>query len=95
LTAHATRIVKSEGLLFLEAGIMENVNTPHGQKVKCDCCGTETLAEIRDDKIIIMDKRHGRRHIAVLRIPELLEIIKSHLSLRKDGSSKSDTSLEV
>lgn len=43
------------------------------QKIKCDCCGTETLAEIRDGKIIIMDKRHGRRHIAVLRISDLLE----------------------
>jgi hypothetical protein len=51
---------------------------PNGQgyKVKCDCCGTETLAEIRDNKIIIMDRRHGRRHIAVLNIKEVLEIMQ-------------------
>ena len=48
----------------------------YGHKVKCDCCGTETMAEIRDDKIIIIDRRHGRRHIAVLRITELQEVMQ-------------------
>jgi len=51
-------------------------NKYNSRKIKCDCCGTETLAEIRDDKIIIMDKRHGRRHIAVLKISEVLEIMQ-------------------
>lgn len=46
------------------------------QKVKCDCCGNETLAEIRDDKIVIIDKRHGRRHIAILKITDLIEIMQ-------------------
>jgi hypothetical protein len=46
------------------------------QKIKCDCCGNETLAEIRDDKIIIIDKRHGRRHIAILKISDLLAIMQ-------------------
>jgi hypothetical protein len=49
--------------------------TIEGYKVKCDCCGTETMAEIREDKIIIIDKRHGRRHIAVIRLSDLLAIM--------------------
>jgi hypothetical protein len=49
------------------------------QKIKCDCCGTETLAEIRDDKLIIMDKRHGRRHIAVLKLADLIEFMQRSL----------------
>ena len=48
-----------------------------GCKIKCDCCGTETLAEIRQDKIIIMDKRHGRRHIAVLKLTEVIEMMQN------------------
>jgi len=45
-------------------------------KIKCDCCGTETLAEVRNDKIVIMDRRHGRRHIAVLKLSDLMEIMQ-------------------
>lgn len=48
----------------------------HAQKIKCDCCGNETLAEIRDDKIVIIDKRHGRRHIAILKIADLMVIMQ-------------------
>lgn len=47
-----------------------------GLKIKCDCCGTETLAEIRDNKIIIIDKRHGQRHIAVLKLADVLAIMQ-------------------
>ncbi len=56
--------------------VFVNVSKHDGRKIKCDCCGTETLAEIRDDKLIIMDKRHGRRHIAVLKLSEVLEIMQ-------------------
>lgn len=42
------------------------------KKLKCDCCGTETLAEIRENKLIIIDKRHGRKHMLVLTIEEIL-----------------------
>lgn len=45
--------------------------------VKCDCCGTETLAEIKEDKLVIMDRRHGRRHLVVLTLREILEKMKS------------------
>ncbi|MFH1640244.1 MAG: hypothetical protein ABIB93_08080 [Chloroflexota bacterium] len=45
-------------------------------KIKCDCCGEETLAEIRGDKIVIMDRRHGRKHIAVLTLREIFNKMK-------------------
>jgi len=51
-------------------------NERHGHKIKCDCCGNETLAEIRDNKIIIMDKRHGRRHIAILKLEDVLALMQ-------------------
>ena len=34
--------------------------------VYCDDCGREKMAEIRNGKIVIMDRRHGRRHVAVI-----------------------------
>ena len=48
----------------------------HSHKVKCDCCGAETLAEIRGDKLVIMDRRHGRKHIVVLTLNEIMEKMK-------------------
>ena len=41
-----------------------------GEAVYCDDCGREKMAEIRDGKLIIMDRRHGKRHIAVLPAPK-------------------------
>lgn len=46
-------------------------------KIKCDCCGNETLAEIKGNKLVIMDKRHGRRHIVVLTFTEILNIMEA------------------
>jgi len=51
-------------------------NERHGYKIKCDCCGNETLAEIRDNKIIIIDKRHGRRHIAILKLADVVALMQ-------------------
>lgn len=39
--------------------------------VFCDCCGKEKLAEIKDGKLIIYDRRHGQRHFVVLSIQSL------------------------
>ncbi len=52
----------------------------HGQKVKCDCCGNETMAEIREDKIIIMDRRHGKKHFVVLTLRDILDKMKRLIS---------------
>ena len=35
----------------------------------CDCCGVDKrvkMADIRDGRLTILDKRHGRRHVAVV-----------------------------
>lgn len=34
--------------------------------VYCDDCGREKMAEVRDGKVVIVDRRHGRRHVAVI-----------------------------
>ncbi len=39
--------------------------------IYCDDCGREKMAEIRNGKIVIMDRRHGRRHIAVIPLPRV------------------------
>jgi hypothetical protein len=54
-------------------------------KVKCSCCGKELLAEIRDDKMIIMDKRHGRRHLVVITLEDILSIMQQGLNLPAKG----------
>lgn len=56
------------------------------QKIKCDCCGIETMGELRDDKVVIMDKRHGKRHIAVLTLPEIL----NRMALAKKAGRKKE-----
>ena len=39
--------------------------------IYCDDCGREKLAEVRDGKLVIADRRHGRRHVAVIPIEPL------------------------
>ena len=34
--------------------------------IYCDDCGREKLAEVRDGKLVIADRRHGQRHVAVI-----------------------------
>ena len=49
----------------------ESRNREEVREVFCDCCGREKLAEIRGDKLVIMDRRHGKKHIAVIALSEL------------------------
>ncbi len=42
-----------------------------GKMVKCDCCGKETMAEIKGNKLVIIDRRHGKRHLVVLTLDEI------------------------
>ena len=44
--------------------------------IYCDCCGTEKLAEVIGDNLVIKDRRHGEKHVAVLKISDLLDILK-------------------
>lgn len=34
--------------------------------IYCDDCGKEKMAELRDGKLVIIDRRHGRRHVAAI-----------------------------
>lgn len=52
--------------------------------IYCDCCGTEKLAQVVGDNLVIKDRRHGDRHVAVLKIADLLDILQN----RPDNSSK-------
>ena len=45
----------------------------NGNTVYCDCCGSEKLAEIHGGKLVIRDRRHGQKHVAVIPIRELLD----------------------
>ena len=49
--------------------VKPNSNGAHS--VYCDCCDNQKMAEVRGGKVIIMDRRHGKKHIAVVSIAEL------------------------
>lgn len=44
-----------------------------GNKIYCDCCGFEKMAEIVGDKLIIKDRRHGEKHVVILSVKDLLD----------------------
>ena len=48
----------------------------NGDVIYCDCCGTEKLAQVVGDTLVIKDRRHGEKHVAVLKISDLLDILK-------------------
>lgn len=45
----------------------------NGDSIYCDCCGTEKLASIVSDTLVIRDRRHGQKHVAVIKIQDLLD----------------------
>lgn len=47
----------------------------NGNSIYCDCCGTQKLAEIVGDNLVIKDRRHGEKHIAIIGIQLLLDIL--------------------
>lgn len=62
----------------------------NGDSVYCDCCGTEKLAEIVGENLVIKDRRHGEKHLVVIKLSELLDILKK----KSDNVSK-DQAVEV
>jgi hypothetical protein len=55
------------------AAMLELSSTPGGGwLVKCDGCSRETLAEIFPDRIVVFDRRHGVKHVAVVPKCEIL-----------------------
>lgn len=59
--------------------------------VYCDCCGTEKLAQVVGDNLVIKDRRHGEKHVAVVKISDLLDILKNNA----DHFSKEDQAAKV
>ena len=55
----------------------QSENKAEWVRVRCDCCGTETLAYIHAGKLTISANRHGRNHTAVILLSEGLTIVKS------------------
>jgi hypothetical protein len=45
----------------------------NGDSIYCDCCGTEKLAEIVGANLVIKDRRHGEKHLAVVPIQSLID----------------------
>ncbi len=41
----------------------------------CDGCGHEVLAQLFEDRLVVTDKRHGTRHIAVIPRCDILKIM--------------------
>ena len=50
----------------------------NGDFIYCDCCGTEKLAQVVGDNLVIKDRRHGQKHVAVVPISDLLDILKKN-----------------
>lgn len=59
-------------------------NPGGGFSLFCDCCGREKLAEVRGDRLIIMDRRHGKKHIAVLPVADLSKLVAEGLTSAPD-----------
>ncbi len=55
--------------------LSRNTGPEGGWYVKCDGCGREILAQVFQDRLVVTDKRHGCRHVAVLPRCELLKIM--------------------
>ena len=57
----------------------------NGDVIYCDCCGTEKLAQVVGPNLVIKDRRHGEKHVAIIPIQSLLDIINSsNDNVRKD-----------
>lgn len=56
--------------------------------IYCDCCGCEKVAQIVGDTLVIKQKRHGRIHVAVIKLSDILDILekRSH-NIPKDQAA--------
>ena len=63
----------------------------NGDVIYCDCCGTQKLAQVVGDNLVIKDRRHGEKHVAVIPISSLFDIINS----RGDNGRKDQVAEEA
>lgn len=47
------------------------------EPIFCDDCGQEKMAELRDGKIVIVDRRHGRQHVAIVDVIKIGNKVRS------------------
>ena len=45
----------------------------NGDSIYCDCCGTELMAKVVGDRLVIRDRRHGSNHVAVVPLKDILD----------------------
>lgn len=55
--------------------LSRNTGPDGGWYVMCDGCGKQILAQVFEDRLVVTDKRHGARHVAVVPRCELLKIM--------------------
>lgn len=55
--------------------LKRNSSPVGGWVVLCDGCGHEILAQLFEDRLVVTDKRHGTRHIAVIPRSDILRIM--------------------
>jgi len=51
--------------------------TERREPIFCDDCGQEKMAELRDGKIVIVDRRHGRQHVAIVDVIKIGNKVRS------------------
>ena len=51
--------------------------TENKEPIFCDDCGQEKMAEIRDGKLVIADRRHGRQHVAIVDVIKIGDRVRS------------------
>ncbi len=64
--------------------LTKNHGPEGGWLVKCDGCGKEILAQIFHDRLVVVDRRHGNRHITVVPKCELLRVMGACLRQTDD-----------
>ncbi len=56
------------------------------EPIFCDDCGQEKMAEIRDGKLVIVDRRHGRQHVAIVDVIKIGNKVRSARTSRQTPS---------
>jgi hypothetical protein len=64
--------------------LKKNSEPDGGWLVTCDGCGKEILAHVFEDRLIVTDRRHGTKHIAVIPRCDLLRIMGACLRQSND-----------
>ena len=66
-----------------EAPLNTNDKVENKEPIFCDDCGQEKMAEIRDGKIVIVDRRHGRQHVAIVDVIKIGNKLRSARTRRE------------